>query len=1486
MRLLRSLPFLVALLGVTPKIHAGEPIVKTTSFTNLPLEYFYFEDSPCILSFDSVEGTIFRSEDSGATWSPIKQGEGRAWDLYQHPFDNTKAYILTTGTKHFKTEDRGKTWQEWDSIDLPSNHQPPLPALNFHSGKGKSDYIILLAQYCEDEFDVIIGNCLQNAYYTKDNFKTKPQKLLDHTHGCTFAHSSKQFDSATDDTVLCIVEGKESIMSEQRRLYISENYFKGGLDGAIEPKLDGQSTYQGVTGIAVVQKFLVVAVKSSGTTEMALFVSVNAKDWERSEFPSENGKVEQDAYTILESLPSSLQVDVLTTKASNAIGSLFSSNSKGTQFVRILENTNRNGRGLVDWESILNIEGIILANVVANAKELANKATGAKKIQSRISFDNGRTWNSLKAGGKTLHLHSVSDLANLGRVYSSPAPGMVMGIGNTGEYLRDYMEGDLYVSEDAGLTWKMSREGAHKYEFGDQGSILVAVNDEEKTDEVIYSLDHGDTWKTVNIGMKIRTRLLTTTPDSTSTKFTLVGIGPRDKDKKQYYIIHLDFSEVRSRTCKEDKSGKGDFEKWYARLDEDGKPDCLLGRKQYFWRRKKTADCFINSLYKEQLPEREICKCTEEDYECDTNFYRANGELKDDCVPRNAKFDDKGMCSKPENTFKGPSGYRLIPGDNCEKDGGKVLDNEKDRPCSDITTPAPAHGKISIKSKSFSGEMYLEQFYIERAESSSGSDETVVIRTRDGSIWLTHDQGENWEQPSELKNKEIVAIYPNPYIHDRLYFITPSEEVIYTHDRGKTYKTMKAPGPPNGLSIDVINFHPMHKDYMIWTSQKDCPGKDCHAVAHYTTDETTEWRTLLGYVRYCRWIANKYMDAKRVDKNMIFCERYVNDDTRGALELVTSDSFFTKETVQFSNIKGFATMEEFINVAVVDEQHSTLNVKASLDGKTFAAAQFPSGFEVPHQHAYTVLESITHAIYLHVTVNNAAGKEYGAILKSNSNGTDYVMSLPNVNRDGEGYVDFERMQGLEGVALANIVTNINDVNQGAAKKYRSMITHNDGGRWTFISPPSKDSKGKSYSCNTNNLEKCSLNLHGYTERPDKRHTYSSATAVGMMLAVGNVGEELLPMKDGDTFITRDGGISWTEIRKGAYMWEYGDQGSIIVVVKQDEPTKSIYYTTDEGHNWEEYVFSTSEVNVFDISSVPSDTSRKFIVWSKENGANKFTANSLDFSSLTNKKCVLSADATSDDDDFELWKPSHPEMEDGCLFGHQAVYARKIPDHKCYIGTRIPQPHKMYNNCTCTRHDYECDYNYEMKNDGTCKLVAGLQPLDPAQECITNPDLNQWFEVTGYRKVPLSTCNREGGVNLDETRAHSCPGKEDWFRKKHGSGIGSVGIFFLTVLSFCMAGLLGYVLWQRWPGKLGAIRLGDDRHQQESPFIKYPVIILSAVVAVAVSIPAVLGALYRMIANRFQRRPRYTTRGSFARDDYNNVDTDEGELLGEDSDDEV
>lgn len=80
---------------------------------------------------------------------------------------------------------------------------------------------------------------------------------------------------------------------------------------------------------------------------------------------------------------------------------------------------------------------------------------------------------------------------------------------------------------------------------------------------------------------------------------------------------------------------------------------------------------------------------------------------------------------------------------------------------------------------------------------------------------------------------------------------------------------------------------------------------------------------------------------------------------------------------------------------------------------------------------------------------------------------------------------------------------------------------------------------------------------------------------------------------------------------------------------------------------------------------------------------------------------------------------------------------------------------------------------------------------------------------------------------------------------------------------------------------------------EEPYIKYPVMVLAGIVAVAQAAPLLVSSLWRSLNAAFGRGTRdrrFTTRDSFARGgEYANVvdvTEDEGELLGDDSDEEV
>ena len=69
-----------------------------------------------------------------------------------------------------------------------------------------------------------------------------------------------------------------------------------------------------------------------------------------------------------------------------------------------------------------------------------------------------------------------------------------MGVGSIRPMLRPYEDSNMFLSTDAGVTWLMVLPEMHKYEIGDQGGIIVAVNDEEIVDSVSFSTNLGKTW--------------------------------------------------------------------------------------------------------------------------------------------------------------------------------------------------------------------------------------------------------------------------------------------------------------------------------------------------------------------------------------------------------------------------------------------------------------------------------------------------------------------------------------------------------------------------------------------------------------------------------------------------------------------------------------------------------------------------------------------------------------------------------------------------------------------------------------------------------------------------------------------------------------------------------------------------------------------------------------------------------------------------------
>ncbi|KAG5518984.1 hypothetical protein PMAC_002515 [Pneumocystis sp. 'macacae'] len=1381
-------------------LQAKDYRISITPFKHSFSSYFYFDNSTVILYHDTIDRVIWRSNNEGVSWIKVKD------------IPHKKALLL---------------------IRHPFNN-----SMAFVLGKHTKHY------YTTDQ------GLTWNEFVTELPFERDRIPL--------------NFNSANSNYIIYIGTDCSDLKQSNYDWFSTSSYvnFEGN------PLINSG-------GFGTIQTFIIAVVKNLQTSKLEMYVSKEGNTWSKAKFPSyHEEKLKEDSYTIMKSYPYSLQVDILVSSEYPHYGGIsFKSDDSGVYFIPSIEHTNRNENGHVDFEDIQYLDGIILANIIENWKEVNMNYT--KKIQSRISFDNGYTWdlikapkdsncNTLDSKSCSLHLYSVTNKHKNGRIFSNYAPGILIGIGSVGPNLKPYNECDLFISENAGRTWDLSLKGVHKYESANEGNIIVAIPD-MKTRNLYYTLNRGKNWELIDIGIGIYPQLLITAPNSKRGKFIVISNQGNTVDSS-VNIVSIDLSNIYSEKCvlNETNLEQSDLEKWYVHHNENGETNCLMGHKQYFWRKKIERNCFIEKSYLE-FRNKENCPCSDNDYECDYNFIRHNNR----CLEYIPQEIPQNECKNPGDMFLGLSGYRKIPGNTCNDKYGVMKDQKIKIPC----TKDNYSDKIIVKLTDFKGDL-INYFYI-KSKSNDPNDpndlnETIIILTSEMEIYVSHDQGNEWTQI--LENENIISIYQNTYADEEIYLLGFENIAWVSRNRFKTIEKITLPGYSH-IGYISFEFHPDNKSWIIYTGCKEKElTKDCEAISYYSIDGGNSWSLLMSDTRSCSWVKTQTFNT---NKNLIYCEVFASGIERsltGPVKLIYSFDFFNNYYVLYDSIIGYARFEKFIILAQYDYKSKNLKPFVSLDGLNFTHANFPSHYS---GEAYTILDSTTGTIFLHITTSNYKGIEWGSILKSNSNGTNFVKLLDFVNRDSDGFVDFERLKGLEGIIITNVVVNAKDVIKGAPKRIKTLVTYNDGGEWVYLTPPDKDSNGNKYC--TGKLEMCSLNLHGYTERIDFRNTFSSDKVPGLDFAVGNVGEYLDNYLNSNTFMTKNGGITWKEVQKGPYMWKFGDQGSILLLTKDKYFSDHFYYSLDMGDTWQIVYFPSKEsFLVYDVTTVYSDTSRKFVLFCiKNKSGNTMSTIYIDFTMLTDKKCKLDEEF-QDKSDFDVWNFEYSEKKNSCIFGHIKNYYRKKPNRLCFVGNN-PIKYYISKNCTCEVEDYECDYNYERISNGTCQLVEGLDPPNHLDEC-KKYDLIEYYRPTGYRRIPLTTC--QGGKELDKDNSPiPCPGKETEYRKLR-KRLGGFKLFFIIISPFIIVILSGYCMWTLYKDRfLGQIRLGED--ETPSGWIQYPIILINKIIDSFFIIPVVINYIKTAIVSLFSDSPRFRTRNSFSRNNYSILLPNSPEFLYDD-----
>ena len=313
------------------------------------------------------------------------------------------------------------------------------------------------------------------------------------------------------------------------------------------------------------------------------------------------------------------------------------------------------------------------------------------------------------------------------------------------------------------------------------------------------------------------------------------------------------------------------------------------------------------------------------------------------------------------------------------------------------------------------------------------------------------------------------------------------------------------------------------------------------------------------------------------------------------------------------------------------------------------------------------------------------------------------------------------------------------------KNVRTFISHNKGGKWELLKAPAEDFYGNKLNCFLE--EGCSLNLQIYSSNGMYPPPYSQDSAVGLVMAVGNVGEELERHRKEriNTYLSRDGGLTFNEVRKGSYIYEFGDHGGLIVMARHQEETKEIIYSFNEGKTWHELEISSTPVTVTNIIIEPYSISQQFVVYGTYQPADapepKGIVVTVDFANLHEPKCKGADKPGDDNSDYELWTPFDGRHGEKCFMGQQITYVRRKQDAECYNGEELERK-ILRSYCPCNDMDYECDLGYERNAQGTCVLIedAAVKTEGLNADQLSMCESFGYYTVTqGYRKVPGNKC---------------------------------------------------------------------------------------------------------------------------------------------------
>mmetsp|Transcript_1614 Transcript_1614/g.4843 ORF Transcript_1614/g.4843 Transcript_1614/m.4843 type:complete len:863 (-) Transcript_1614:1187-3775(-) len=629
----------------------------------------------------------------------------------------------------------------------------------------------------------------------------------------------------------------------------------------------------------------------------------------------------------------------------------------------------------------------------------------------------------------------------------------------------------------------------------------------------------------------------------------------------------------------------------------------------------------------------------------------------------------------------------------------------------------------------------------------------------------------------------------------------------FRRNKERFFKSLRPISETRDMAVSVVKRHPhraLRQNLLVSVVDKGCPAqgrgggvltlqqyKKCLSALYYTPNCGRDWFHVSDDIVDFEWRAavvdetkgNAYFGLLRVPEMGVFLQ--VGKEFDGTEAVLRSDLLerehpkSDRDKTLHTSIYEMRATGSFLNIWAESPESQFVAMFSSLDcGRTFRRALISGGL-VPRSSLTMQLSRQRIAL----AAGDGAGP-YSArnLYTSDDLGAFFTESLGSIITS-----DFVQVRGLPSTLVARVAPNVHEDNPG---KHESMLSFDAGAQWIrFVANESAFPRIHLYDVDVdkqayNPLPDGSRLLLIGPADIDSTHyptVYSLDDLPGYIIANAMLTK---PSKDASTLSTDeglfggtgtwlsiDGGVSWSHIRSGTNIYEFGDHGSLIVLAPKYEMTKEVWYSWNAGMTWKS--ISIPAMFVENIVNLDLGKSDKFIVHGDGVNEKAFSYSAtklcyLDFGRLNVRSCrgqeskslrkceeLGTEESASEpssilghfqlESDFCLYNPTH--ATGACILGEEIQFVRRRRGSDCNVPDSFrPAPVKV-RNCPCSRSDYECDFNFEPDGAGKCLPMKSNSGFVRPGAC--SPITGQRSE--GYRLLAGNSCLLQGGLDLTPRR---------------------------------------------------------------------------------------------------------------------------------------